>query len=124
VAKEEAKSWLEYAEGKSGEAVNRMRAAAEREDAAGVDSLTMPAREMLGDMLVEMNNPSEAIAEYKKALVEAPNRFDSLYGIARAEQLNGDVEVARKYYTKLVEISVMGADRAELQKARLELENK
>ena len=95
-----------------------MRSAADKEDAEGVDSLAMPAREMLGDLLVELKRYSEALAEYQAALKNSPNRFDSLYGAGRAAQLAGDSAGARGYYTKLTEISAPAADRAELGEAK------
>ncbi|MGH9727398.1 MAG: hypothetical protein ACRD33_00515 [Candidatus Acidiferrales bacterium] len=124
IGQQEAEAWVDYAEGKSAEAVKAMRAAAAQEVVEGVDSLSMPAREMLGDMLMEMKKPREALVEYKAALVESPNRFDSLYGAAQAAQLSGSAATARKYYAKLVEICGDGADRPELQEARTELAKK
>jgi tetratricopeptide (TPR) repeat protein len=118
---QEAEAWLALAEGKHEEAVKTLRAAADRDDAAGVDSLTMPAREMLGDMLLELNRPAEALAEYKIALKESPNRFDGLLGAARAAERSHNGEAAREYFHKLVEICGAGADRPELQEARLYL---
>ena len=120
----EAQAWLDYVQGKHEAAVKTMRDAAKKEDAGGVDSLTMPAREMLGDMLLEMKKPAEALTEYKAALAESPNRFDSLYGAAQAAQLAGDTETARKYYSKLVEICGAGADRQELAQAREQVATK
>jgi tetratricopeptide (TPR) repeat protein len=120
----EAEAWLDYAQGKHEEAVKVMRAAAKKEEADGVDSLTMPAREMLGDMLVEMKEPAEALVEYKAALVESPNRFDSLYGAAQAAELSGNSAEAHKYYAKLVEICGPGADRQELAQAREQVAKK
>lgn len=120
----EAQSWLDYVQGKYGEAVKLMRDAAKQEDAAGVDSLAMSAREMLGDMLLEMKKPAEALAEYKTALAESPDRFDGLYGAAQAAALSGKSEQAHKYYAKLVEICGPGADRQELTEAREEVAKK
>lgn len=120
----EAQAWLNYAQGKHAEAVRLMRNAATQEDAAGVDSLTMPAREMLGDMLVEMKRPAAALAEYKAALKESPNRFDALYGAAQAAQLTGNTTEARGYLAKLVAVCSPDADRPELQEAREEVAKK
>src|SRR5579863_32740 len=58
---QEAESWIEFAEGKTEQALKTLAAAADREDASGVDSLTMPAREMLGDLLLESKRPREAL---------------------------------------------------------------
>src|SRR5258706_7024867 len=114
----EAEAWVVFAEGKADDAVKTLRSAADREDADGVDSLTMPAREMLGDLLLELKRPSEALAEYKAALKNSPNRFDSLYGAGHAAQLAGETAEANIYYTKLMEISAPAADRAELGEAK------
>ncbi len=78
----------------------------------------MPAREMLGDLLLELKRPSEALAEYKAALKNSPNRFDSLYGAGHAAQLAGETAEANIYYRKLMEISAPAADRAELGEAK------
>jgi tetratricopeptide (TPR) repeat protein len=114
----EAEAWVAFAEGKADEAVKTLRSAADLEDADGVDSLAMPAREMLADMLLELKRPSEALAEYKAALKNSPNRFDSLYGAGHAAQLAGDTASANAYYTKLMDISAPAADRAELSEAK------
>jgi hypothetical protein len=114
----EAEAWVAFAEGKAEEAVKMLRSAADREDADGVDSLAMPAREMLADMLLELKRPAEALAEYKAALKNSPNRFDSLYGAGHSAQLAGDSAAANTYFTKLTEICAPAADRAELSEAK------
>jgi hypothetical protein len=114
----EAEAWVAFAEGKRDEAVKTLRSAADREDADGVDSLAMPAREMLADMLLELKYTVEALAEYKAALKNSPNRFDSLYGAGHAAQLAGDSAAANAYFTKLTEICAPAADRAELGEAK------
>ncbi len=98
-----------------------MRPVADREDAKGVENTTMPAREMLGDMLLELKRPGDAVAEYKVVLAESPNRFDALLGAAQASQAAGDAHSARKYYSKLAEIADPAAERAELQEVRRHL---
>lgn len=77
----------------------------------------MPARELLGDLLLELNRPAEALKEYEQSLTISPNRFNGLYGAARAAELAGDRIKARRYYRKLVETSSLG-NRPELQHAR------
>jgi len=114
----EVEAWVALAERKSDQALKTLRSAAEREDADGLDSLAMPAREMLADMLLELKRPSEALTEYKAALKNSPNRFDSLYGAGHAAQLAGDAAAANAYYAKLMEISAQSADRAELSQAK------
>ena len=126
VGEKEAEAWVAFAGGKYQQALASMRAAvlAEQQLVSDSDSLGTPAREMLGDMLLQMKKPQEALVEYKAALVESPNRFDSLYGAAQAAQLSGNAATARKYYEKLVEVCGDGADRPELAQARTELAKK
>jgi len=114
----EIEAWVAFAEGKREEALKSLRAAADREDSDGVDSLAMPAREMLADLLLELKQPAEALAEYKSALKNSPNRFDALYGAGHAAQLAGDSANANAYFSKLMEISAPSADRAELAEAK------
>jgi tetratricopeptide (TPR) repeat protein len=120
----EAEAWLAYAEGKSGEAVKIMRQAAEREESEHMDSLGMPAREMLADLLVELKQPSEALIEYQAALEISPNRFDSLYGAARAAESAGKLQEARDYFVRLAKIAAPGADRPELQEMKVNMAKK
>ncbi len=102
VEREEAAAWVAHAEGRNDEAVKTLRAAADREDSGGgPDSLAMPAREMLADLLLELNQPGQALVEYEAALQESPNRFDGLYGAARAAELSGDRTKARRAYQDL-----------------------
>jgi tetratricopeptide (TPR) repeat protein len=119
----EAEAWLAYAQGDTERAVGLMRAAADREDAKGVESTTMPAREMLGDMLMQAKKPGEALGAYKVALAESPNRFDALMGAAQASEAAGDTHAARGYFAKLVEITGGAGDRPELKEARAFLAN-
>jgi tetratricopeptide (TPR) repeat protein len=114
----EAEAWLAYAQGDPERAVNLLRAAADREDAKGVESTMMPAREMLGDLLLELKRASEALEAYKVVLAESPNRFDALLGAAKASQAAGDTHSAHRYYRKLVEIADPAADRPELKEAK------
>src|SRR3984893_16039594 len=110
----EAEAWLAYAQRDTERAVKELRATADREDAKGVESTSMPAREMLGDLLMELKRPTEALEAYKVVLNESPNRFDALLGAARASQAMGDANAAGGYYGKLLEISDPAADRPEL----------
>lgn len=113
-----AEAWVEFAEGKTDAALKRLRSAADRQDAGGVDSLAMPAREMLGDMLFESKRYPESLEAYRTALKQSPNRFDALWGAAQAAQSAGDASDAKNYYAKLVEVSGSDADRPEIKEAR------
>ena len=116
---DEASAWVSLAEGKKDDALKTLRAAADREDADGVDDLMMPAREMLGDLQLALGQPVDALIAYETALKEAPNRFDGLYGAAKAAQLAGHPEAAKDYYARLAaSCDHAGGQRAELQEAR------
>jgi tetratricopeptide (TPR) repeat protein len=117
-----AEAWLAKAEG-SVEALQLMRSAADLEDSTDKHPVTpgavLPAREMLGDLLLELNRPSEALIEYERSLVDSPNRFNSLAGAARAAQLSGNRLKARLFDQKLVRICASGdGQRPDLRRAR------
>jgi tetratricopeptide (TPR) repeat protein len=117
-----ASAWVAYAGGQKDEAVKIARSAAELEEKAGKHPVTpgavLPARELLGDMLVELGRPAEALAEYEASLREAPNRFNSLNGGARAAELAKKPQRARELYAKLLQQSIEGSPRPELAEAR------
>lgn len=103
-----AAGWLAYAEGKHEEALCVMRAAADLDDATEKHSVTpgaiLPAREQLGELLLELKQPGAALAEFETSLRRAPNRFNGLYGAARAARLAGEAGKAKTYYAKLIEL--------------------
>jgi len=90
----ETEAWVAYAEGNKDEALKTLRAAADREDREGVGDLGIPAREMLGDMLMESNEPEAALAAYQTALKESPNRLDSRHGVELASKAAGKEQPA------------------------------
>jgi len=118
-----ASAWLAHAEKRKEEALKLLRSAAELEDATEKHPVTpgpiVPAREMLGDLLLESGEPGQALVEFEAALVASPGRFGSLLGAARAAKLTKDADKARGFYAKLA-ASCNQADgrRAELQEAR------
>src|SRR3989441_8271262 len=120
----EAEAWLAFAKGESDEALQELRAAADRQDKDGGESVGIPAREMLADMLLELKRPAEAIAEYRTVLKNSPNRFDGLLGAARSAQASGDTGVAQSFYAKLAEVCGAGADRPELAEVKTYLAQK
>ena len=111
-------AWIKFAEEKKEDGLKILRAAADREDANGIDSLGMPAREMLGDMLLDAKQPKEALEAYRAALKESPNRFDGLWGAVQAAQAAGDPNAAKEYSTKLLAVCGPEADRPELNQVR------
>jgi tetratricopeptide (TPR) repeat protein len=129
IQREGAEAWITLAEGKSEEALRQMRSAADHEDSTGKHAVTpgviLPAREMLGDMLLELKQPAEALVAFESTLRTAPNRFNSLSGAARAANRAGNGEKAKTYYAKLLSICEHAdGDRPELEEARTVLAEK
>jgi cytochrome c-type biogenesis protein CcmH/NrfG len=56
---------------------------------------TLPAEELLGDMLTEQGRHAEASAAYRRALDLYPKRLNSLRGVARATQASGGDELLK-----------------------------
>ncbi len=118
-----AAAWLALAEGKHDEALTQMRSAANLEASTEKHPVTpgpiIPALELLGDMLIELKQPEQALLQFETSLKDSPNRFNGLYGAARAAQLAGNQTKARDYYAKIVTLSARADSmRAELRKAR------
>lgn len=124
IQREGAAAFLALKEGKTAEAVALMRAAAVREDATEKSAVTpgpiAPARELLGEMLLELKQPAEALKEFQATLKKEPGRFRALYGAAKAAALANDRATARKYYSELVKVCAKADSpgRAELAEAR------
>jgi tetratricopeptide (TPR) repeat protein len=122
-----AAAWTEYADGKHERAVMHLRTAADLEDSLEKHPVTpgpiLPAREMLADLLLEVGEPEAALAEFEMSLKSAPNRFNGLYGAARAAERAENFETARSYYEKLVAVAGQANGRqAELAEAKAFLE--
>ncbi|PYX87372.1 MAG: hypothetical protein DMG68_11965 [Acidobacteria bacterium] len=106
-----ASGWLAHAQAKSDEdeerAVMLLNGAADLEDSMEKHPITpgavLPAREQLADLLLELKRPAEALAVYEVSMKTAPNRFNSLFGAAKAAEAAGNTPQARHYYAKLVE---------------------
>ena len=119
-----AEAFLALAQGQTASALSMMRDAAAREDATEKSAVTpgpiAPARELLGDLLLDLDRPAEALTEFQATLGKEPNRFRALYGAARAASLAGDRATARDYYARLLEICVRAdaPGRPELAEAR------
>jgi hypothetical protein len=108
-----AAGWLALAEGRKEDAEARLKESATLEDKAGTHPVTpgqiLPAREQLGDLLLELGRPAEALVEYEKSLEAFPNRFHGHFGAARAAEKVGNGDVASRHYKHLLEMSP-GAD--------------
>ncbi len=116
---QEAAAWVMHAEGKDDEAIASLRALADKTDKLGDEPEGIPAREQLADMLLEAKRPQQALAEYQTDLKLNPNRFNGLYGAARAAEAAGKPSDATEYYALLLKICVgSNSTRPELSRAR------
>ncbi len=118
-----ASAWLARAAGDTAEAVRQAMAAADLEDETQKHPVTpgavLPARELLGDLLLELGRPVEAGKAYVISLTNAPNRARSVFGAARAAELAGDLATARAKYQEFLKLMENAdGDRAELAIAR------
>jgi len=102
-------AWETYALDEKDKALKLMITAAEMEDASEKNPITpgqlLPVREMLGDLYLEMGNAKEALLQYERSLINAPNRFNSIYGAGKSAELIGEKNKAKNYYTTLMAIS-------------------
>lgn len=118
-----ATAWVTFAEGKKDEAIKLMRAAADAEDATDKAAISpgpiAPARELLGEMLMEAGQPREALTAFEATMAKEPGRFRGAYGAARAAEAAGDRAKAAALYARVV-AGASGADgtRPELAQAR------
>ena len=118
-----AEAWLAFAEGRKDDALRMMRGAADLDDATEKHPVTpgaiLPAREQLGELLLELGRPPEALAEYESSLKRAPRRLAGVYGAARSARLMGDAVKAGRYYAQLADMTRDGDPaRAEIKEAR------
>jgi hypothetical protein len=122
----EVAAWAKFADGDSSDAVKMMKEAVRLEDATDKSAVTpgplAPARELLGEMLLELGRPKQALEQFELTLKKEPGRFRALYGAAHAAKLAGDSAKSKKYFAQLLK-SCAAADkpgRKELQEARAE----
>ena len=123
------KAWAALAAGNKEEALRQMKSAAEMEDGTEKSAVTpgplAPARELLGEMLLEMKEPAQALAQFEATLKKEPGRFRALYGAARAAQLSGSRETSQMYFSEMLRVcshadkpgrtEIVEAGRANLQ---------
>ncbi|MCP3021179.1 tetratricopeptide repeat protein [Cupriavidus basilensis] len=118
-----ASAWVELDMGRNEQAVSHMRQAAKLEDASekdvAMENRLYPMRELLGDMLLGLNQPGAALQEYETSLKSTPNRLRGLYGAAKSAQMLHDDAKAASYFKRLVLLTANAdATRAEIQEAR------
>jgi hypothetical protein len=117
-------AWSALAAGKNDEALRQMEAAAQLEDGAEKSVVTpgplSPAQELLGEMLLEMNKPAEALVQFAATLKKEPRRFRSLYGAAHGAQLSGSKALSEQYFAELLAVCKHSDEpsRPEIKEAR------
>jgi tetratricopeptide (TPR) repeat protein len=115
-------AWAALAQRSSEEALALMRQAADIEDRSEKNIVTparlLPARELLGEMLMELTRPAEALKEYELSQQREPNRYRGLYGAGQAAAQSGSRDKARYHFSKLIELAGSGDLRPETEKAR------
>ncbi len=113
IQRRSASAWLAFTEGRHASALAEMRAAAGAEDRTEKSAVTpgplAPTRELVGEMLLQMRRPADALKEFEATLKKEPNRFRALLGAARSAASAGDSERARTYASTLLKI----CDRAD-----------
>lgn len=116
-------AWIALAEKRNDDAVSLMRAAAEAEETSDKHPVTpgnvVPSRELLGEMLLILNRPAQALPEFERSLKRDPNRFRGVYGAARAAEAAGNRKAAADYYRKLQALTAdRDVERPELTQAK------
>jgi len=105
----ELNAWIAQAEGQSESSVALMRQAADLEESTPKPPVTpaptLPAEEMLGDLFLEQNKFTAALAAYQRSLRLYPRRFNSLQGASRAAHALGDVQLERKYRREVLHLT-------------------
>jgi tetratricopeptide (TPR) repeat protein len=108
IQRREAAACLAMSEGRTADAVAGLRTAAEMEDRTEKSAVTpgplAPARELLGETLLQLNRPAEALQEFEATLKKEPNRFRAVAGAGKAAALAGDRAKARTYASALIKI--------------------
>ncbi len=116
-------AWIALSKGNNKEALATMRTAAKLESETSKHPVTpgevLPADELLGDMLLELKNPIEALSVYELNLLAHPNRFNGIYGAAIAAKQVGDKDKAGMYFNQLLELTKdINSNRKELLEAK------
>jgi tetratricopeptide (TPR) repeat protein len=115
-------AWIAHTKGQEEEALKLMRAAADVEDSSekhiAMENRLYPMRELLGDLLLEQQQPVQALIEYETSLQSTPNRLRGLYGAAKAAEGAKQPEKTAIYFRKLAELTrEADSDRVEVREA-------
>jgi tetratricopeptide (TPR) repeat protein len=104
----EAEAFAAAAVGDTDGAVAKLKEAAAIEDAI-IDLSqppypAIPANELCGKLLLELNRPAQALIYFQRTLTRTPGRPKAIFGLARAAQALGDDETAAKRYQEFLSI--------------------
>jgi tetratricopeptide (TPR) repeat protein len=118
-----AEAWVMFAQNRKDAALKQMRETADMEDLTDKSAVTpgplAPARELLGFMLLENNQPKEALVEFEAVMKKEPNRFLAIWGAAKSAETAKQTAKAKSLYKQIVEMCKnAGTERPELQYAR------
>lgn len=120
-----AKAWIHYLGGDKTKGIALMQEAAAMEDSTTKHPVTpgevLPARELLGDMLMDAGDYKTALAAYEATLSKAPGRYNSVYGAATAAEKSGDHQKAMGYFKALIKQSDPHSTRPEMLVAQKNL---
>ncbi|GAB4056102.1 hypothetical protein GCM10028810_71000 [Spirosoma litoris] len=114
-----AEAWVQLKEGKSAQALQLMQQAADMEDKMPKHPVTpgevLPARELLGDMLLQLGKPADALTAYELDLQKHPKRLNALHGAGLAAQTLGDSQKAKGYFSQL---ATLPSTRTEVRQSQ------
>jgi tetratricopeptide (TPR) repeat protein len=111
-------AWVAHVKGQHDVALQTARAAADMEDKYEKHAVTpgplIPARELLGDILLMHGKAADALVAYEETLKREPNRFRALLGAAKAAKASGNTAALQKYKKALDNLLVKDAPRRAL----------
>lgn len=120
---EAVKGWIEYSKGNSNKAIEYMKLASSLESKTSKAAVTpgeiIPADELLADLYLALNKPKQALESYEENLKGHPNRFNGIYGAAKAAEKLNDIKLAVYYFDQLVKLSAdTNSSRPEISEAK------
>jgi len=128
IMEREVSALVAHAAGRSEDAVRILQEAARLESQLpaplGLPAPIKPAPELLGELMVTLGRPREAIPSFEQALARNPNRSRSVLGLARAATAAGDGDGARRHYAALLaNFAQADADLSLVREARAAVES-
>lgn len=118
----ELRAWYEKESGNPERALELMKEAVELEERTPKHPVTpgaiLPAKELLGDLHLSLNDPARALVAYRATNAEVPGRFNTILGLARSYAALGDREAAERFYARLLALAPSDSDRPGFIEAR------